>query len=154
MSLLSTGDAAPSFSFVDSEGKTVNLSDFLGKKVILYFYPKDNTPGCTLEACSLRDEYAVLRERGYEVLGVSADSSKSHAGFRSKFNLPFELVSDTEKSVLNAYGVWGEKKFMGKKFMGINRTTFIIDENGMIAHIIEKVNTKDHAKQILDLMEK
>jgi peroxiredoxin Q/BCP len=154
MSHLSAGDPAPSFSFVDSSGKTVQLSDFLGKKVILYFYPKDNTPGCTLEACSLRDEYEVLRERGYEVLGVSADSSKSHAGFRSKFKLPFELVSDTEKSVLNAYGVWGEKKFMGKKFMGINRTTFIIDEKGHIAQVIDKVNTKDHAKQILDLMEK
>lgn len=154
MEKLRTGDPAPVFSFTADDGSQRNLSDYQGKKVILYFYPKDNTPGCTLEACSLRDGYDELRSKGYEVLGVSADSTGSHAGFRTKFNLPFALVSDTDKSVLNAYGVWGEKKFMGKKFMGIVRTTFIIDEKGRIATIIDKVNTKDHAKQILEEMEK
>jgi len=145
---------APGFSFTGPDGNTLNLSDYLGKKVILYFYPKDNTPGCTVEACSLRDGYDELRDKGYEVIGVSADSAKSHAGFKEKFQLPFALVSDTDRSVLNAYGVWGEKKFMGKKYMGISRTTFIIGETGHIAGIIEKVNTKDHAKQVLEVMEK
>lgn len=154
MEKLKTGDAAPDFSFTGSDGKLRSLNDYAGRKVILYFYPKDNTPGCTLEACSLRDHYDDLRDRGFEVIGVSADSEKSHEGFRSKFNLPFALVADTGKSVLNAYGVWGEKKFMGKKFMGIIRTTFVIDEQGRIAHIIDKVNTKDHAKQVLGVMEK
>lgn len=154
MEKLKTGDAAPGFTFAGPDGTARNLSDYRGKKVILYFYPKDNTPGCTLEACSLRDEYDDLRARGYEVIGVSADSARSHEGFRSKFKLPFALVSDTDKSVLTAYGVWGEKKFMGKKFMGITRTTFVIDENGLIANIIEKVNTTNHAKQILEEMEK
>ncbi len=154
MEKLKTGDIAPGFSFTDHEGVKRNLSDYLGRKVILYFYPKDNTPGCTLEACSLRDEYDNLLNRGFEVIGVSADSAKSHEGFKTKFNLPFTLVSDTDKSVLNSYGVWGEKKFMGKTYMGITRTTFIINENGLIINIIEKVNTKDHAKQVLDLMEK
>lgn len=154
MEKLKKGDTAPGFTFTDHAGITRSLSDFLGKKVILYFYPKDNTPGCTLEACSLRDSYDDLRDKGYEVIGVSADSAKSHEGFISKFNLPFSLVSDTDKSVLTAYGVWGEKKFMGKKFMGIIRTTFVIDEQGRIAHIIEKVNTKNHAQQVLEEMEK
>ncbi len=154
MEKLKKGDTAPGFTFTDHIGVTRSLSDFLGKKVILYFYPKDNTPGCTLEACSLRDSYDDLRAKGYEVIGVSADSAKSHEGFISKFNLPFSLVSDTDKSVLTAYGVWGEKKFMGKKFMGIIRTTFVIDEQSRIAHIIEKVNTKNHAQQVLEEMEK
>jgi peroxiredoxin Q/BCP len=154
MEKLATGVRAPDFSFTDSEGNTRQLSDYLGKKVILYFYPKDNTPGCTLEACSLRDGYDELRDLGYEVIGVSADSGKSHAGFRSRYELPFQLVADTEKQILMAYGVWGEKKFMGKTYMGINRVTFVIDENGLISKIIEKVNTKDHAKQILGEMEK
>lgn len=154
MEKLETGVRAPDFSFTDSDGNTRQLSDYLGKKVILYFYPKDNTPGCTAEACSLRDEYVELRELGYEVIGVSADSGKSHAGFRAKFELPFQLVADTDKQILMAYGVWGEKKFMGKTYMGINRVTFIIDENGLITRIIEKVNTKNHAKQILEEMEK
>jgi len=154
MEKLKTGDIAPVFSFIDSEGNLRQLSDFIGKKVILYFYPKDNTPGCTLEACSLRDGYDELRDQGFEVIGVSGDSEASHKGFRSKFNLPFNLVADTDKSILNAYGVWGEKKFMGKKFMGIIRTTFIIDENGRIARIIDKVDTKNHAKQVTEEMEK
>ena len=123
------------------------------KQTIVYFYPKDNTPGCTLEACSLRDSYDDLRGMGFEVIGVSADSAKSHETFKTKFNLPFALVSDTDKSVLTAYGVWGEKKFMGKSFMGIIRTTFVIDDTGLIANIIDKVNTKDHAKQIMQLIE-
>ena len=154
MEKLNIGDIAPGFSFTGPDGAMCNLSDYLGKKVILYFYPKDNTPGCTLEACSLRDGYDDLRSKGFEVIGVSADSAKSHDGFKAKFNLPFALVSDTDKSVLNAYGVWGEKKFMGKKYMGITRTTFVIDEKGLIISIIDKVNTKDHAKQVLELMEK
>lgn len=154
MSHLSNGDQAPPFSFTDTTGKIVNLSDLSGKKVILYFYPRDNTPGCTLEACSLRDGYDELREAGYEAVGVSTDSTKSHEGFRAKYKLPFNLISDPDKELCEAYGVWGEKKFMGKKFMGINRTTFVIDEKGRIAAIIDKVNTKDHSKQVLDLMEK
>ena len=154
MEKLKTGDIAPGFSFAGPDGIVRHLSDYLGRKVILYFYPRDNTPGCTLEACSLRDGYDDLRSQGFEVIGVSADSASSHEGFKTKFNLPFALVSDTDKSVLNAYGVWGEKKFIGKKFMGILRTTFIIDEKGLISNIIDKVNTKDHAKQILEEMEK
>jgi thioredoxin-dependent peroxiredoxin len=154
MDKLKTGDLAPTFTFTESDGTTRHLSDYAGKKVILYFYPKDNTPGCTLEACSLRDSYDDLRDKGYEVIGVSADSAKSHDGFKAKFNLPFSLLSDPDKTVLQAYGVWGEKKFMGKTFMGVLRTTFIIDEQGKIAHIIDKVNTKDHAKQIMEEMEK
>jgi peroxiredoxin Q/BCP len=154
MEKLKTGDQAPDFSFADATGNQIKLSDYLGKKVILYFYPKDNTPGCTLEACSLRDGYDELRGQGYDVIGVSADAAKTHEGFKAKFNLPFTLVSDTDKSVLNSYGVWGEKMFMGKKFMGIIRTTFVIDEKGIISRVIDKVNTKDHAKQILGEIEK
>jgi peroxiredoxin Q/BCP len=154
MEKLKKGDVAPVFPFTDETGASRNLADYLGKKVILYFYPKDNTPGCTLEACSLRDGYDDLRAKGYEVIGVSADSAKSHKEFKSKFKLPFALVSDTDKSVLQAYGVWGEKKMLGKTFMGIIRTTFVIDEKGLIANIIEKVNTKEHAGQILEEMEK
>jgi peroxiredoxin Q/BCP len=154
MTKLKINDRAPGFTFTGTDGKERSLADYLGKKVILYFYPKDNTPGCTLEACSLRNDYDELRGKGYEVIGVSADSEKSHEGFRSKFKLPFDLVSDSGKTVLNDYGVWAEKKFMGRKFMGIIRTTFVIDESGRIAAIIDKVNTKDHAKQVLELMEK
>ncbi len=154
MDKLKTGDPAPGFTFTGNDGTTRNLTDYLGKKVILYFYPRDNTPGCTLEACSLRDGYEELRSRGFEVVGVSADSAKSHEGFIAKFNLPFSLVSDTDKSILMAYGVWGEKKFMGRQFMGILRTTFVIDEQGRIAKIIDKVNTKNHAQQVLEEIEK
>ena len=154
MGKLKAGDPAPGFTFIDNAGATRSLADYLGKKVILYFYPKDNTPGCTLEACSLRDGYDDLREKGFEVIGVSADSTVSHAGFIAKFNLPFTLISDTDKSVLTSYGVWGEKKFMGRQFMGIIRTTFVIDEQGRIERIIDKVNTKNHAQQVLEEMEK
>lgn len=154
MEQLKTGDLAPDFSFTDPAGQTKKLSDYRGSKVILYFYPKDNTPGCTVESCNLRDNYSDLRDRGFEVIGVSADSEKSHEGFRSRYELPFALVSDTGKTVLNSYGVWAQKKFMGKTFMGILRTTFVIDEQGRIERIIDKVNTKDHAKQVLEEMEK
>lgn len=153
MTKLQTGDPAPDFSFTDPEGKTLKLSDFKGKKVILYFYPKDNTPGCTLEACSLRDGYEELREQGYEVLGVSSDNAKSHEGFRKKFRLPFSLIPDTDKRIHMDYGVWGEKKFMGKAYMGTFRTTFVIDETGRITKIIDKVDTKDHAGQVMKEME-
>lgn len=149
MTHLQAGDSAPDFQFTDSQGQKKDLSSFRGRKVILYFYPKDNTPGCTAEACNLRDHYADLRDKGFEVIGVSADSDKSHATFKRKFNLPFDLISDTEKQVLEAYGVWGEKKMLGRTFMGINRTTFVIDEKGVIEKVYTKVKTKEHTEQIL-----
>ncbi len=150
MEKLKIGDKAPDFKGVDQNGKEVSLADYEGKKLVLYFYPKDSTPGCTAEACSLRDGYEDLREKGYEVLGVSVDSEMSHRKFIDKHNLPFRLLADTDKVVVNAYGVWGQKSFMGKKYMGISRTTFIIDENGVIENIIEKVKTMNHAEQILN----
>jgi thioredoxin-dependent peroxiredoxin len=149
MADLKIGDPAPDFKVKDQDGKTVSLSDFKGKKLVLYFYPKDNTPGCTDEACSLRDGYADLKSKGIEVLGVSADSEKSHQGFISKHNLPFRLLADTSKEVLNAYGAWGEKKMYGKAYEGIIRKTFVISEMGIIDVIIDKVATKDHANQVL-----
>ncbi|HEX3009722.1 MAG TPA: thioredoxin-dependent thiol peroxidase [Bacteroidales bacterium] len=150
MSKLKVGDKAPDFKAVDQDGRSISLSDYKGKKVILYFYPKDNTSGCTDEACSLRDGYEVITSSGYEVIGVSADSEKSHQGFAKKHNLPFRLIADTDKKVIQAYGVWGEKKMYGKTYEGIYRTTFIISEDGVIENIIEKVNTKNHAGQILE----
>lgn len=150
MVTLQKGDKAPDFKALDQDGKTVTLSDFKGKKLVLYFYPKDNTPGCTDEACSLRDGYGELRSKGYEIIGVSADSGKSHKGFIEKHNLPFRLLADTSKEVLKSYGAWGEKKMYGKSYEGIIRTTFVIDENGIIEKVIEKVKTKEHASQILD----
>lgn len=149
MTHLKAGDKAPDFEFRGSTGKTLNLSSFRGKKLILYFYPKDNTPGCTAEACDLRDHYAELTEKGFEVVGVSADSEKSHAGFKSKYSLPFELISDSDKTILESYGVWGEKKMMGRTYMGIHRVSFVIDEKGLIEKIYTKVNTKEHTAQIL-----
>jgi len=146
---LETGDAAPDFSVNDQDGKAVSLSDLKGKKVILYFYPRDNTPGCTAEACNLRDNYSKLREKGYEVLGVSTDSENSHQKFIEKQKLPFRLLADTEKELHEKYGTWVEKSMYGKKYMGTARKTFIIDEDGKIAKVIEKVKTKDHASQIL-----
>ncbi len=154
MTHLNEGDKAPNFEFIDHTGEKQSLSLFLGKKVILYFYPRDNTPGCNAEACNLRDNYQDLKDRGYEVIGVSADSEKSHDKFRSKFDLPFYLVSDTEKKVLMEYGVWGEKKMMGRTYMGIHRLTFIIDEKGFIQKVFPKVNTKEHSQQIIAAMEK
>ncbi|MFO7873357.1 MAG: thioredoxin-dependent thiol peroxidase [Bacteroidales bacterium] len=150
MTHLKTGDKAPEFSGKDQDGNPVSLSDFKGHKLVLYFYPKDNTPGCTTQACNLRDNYDLLLKQGYKVLGVSADSEKSHQKFIEKNNLPFPLIADTEKEILQSYGVWGEKKMMGKTFMGTNRTTFIIDEEGIIEDIITKVKTKDHTAQIVE----
>ena len=149
MSTLKQGDAAPQFSGVDQDGQAVSLSDYSGKKLVLYFYPKDDTPGCTAEACSLRDNYDKLKSAGYEVLGVSTDPVKSHKKFVDKYSLPFRLLSDTEKTVSEAFGVYGLKKFMGKEYMGINRTTFLIEEKGRITEVIAKVDTKKHAEQIL-----
>lgn len=151
MKQLKVGDKAPDFKGKDQDGKDISLSDYKGKKLLLYFYPKDSTPGCTSEACSLRDGYDELLNSGYEVLGVSVDSEASHRKFIEKHSLPFRLLADTDKSVVTAYGVWGEKKFMGKTYTGTIRTTFLIDENGVIENIITKVQTKDHANQILSL---
>lgn len=141
------GNKAPDFNI---NGKS--LKDYKGKKVILYFYPKDNTSGCTAQACNLRDNFSQLREKGFEVIGVSPDSEKSHQNFTSKFELPFELIADTDKNLLKSYGVWGEKKMYGKSYEGVLRTTFIIDENGVIEKIIKKVDTKNHSAQILKEM--
>ena len=147
---LNEGDKAPDFSFTDAQGKLVSLKDLKRKKVILYFYPKDDTPGCTAESCNLRDNYNSLKKRGYEVIGVSKDDEKSHHKFIKKFKLPFTLIPDTEKKIIKDYDVWGEKKFMGRTFEGIVRTTFVIDENGKIEKIFRKVDNESHAEQILE----
>lgn len=152
MTHLQEGDAAPDFTGTLSTGETVSLADYAGKKLVLYFYPKDNTPGCTAEACSLRDGYAELRNLGYEILGVSPDPVAKHQKFIDKYELPFELIADEDHSVMNAYGVWGPKKFMGRTYDGVHRITFVINEQGAIAKVINKVKTKDHAAQILDVM--
>ena len=148
--MLNIGDKAPAFKGVDQNGKEISSESLTGKKIILYFYPKDNTPGCTAEACSLRDGYTELKKRGFEIVGVSPDSEESHRKFSGKNNLRFPLIADTDKSIAQAYGVWGLKKFMGREYMGILRTTFIIDGNGMIEKIFTKVNTKNHFEQIAD----
>ncbi len=150
MTHLKEGDNAPDFTGVDQNGNPVSLSDFKGKKLILYFYPKDSTPGCTKEACNLRDNYELLKEKGFEILGVSPDSAKRHQNFINKYNLPFPLLVDEDLKTIKAYGVWGEKNFMGRKYMGVFRTTFVIDENGVIEKVITKVKVGDHAKQILE----
>ncbi len=149
MSNLQVGDVAPAFTSKDQHGNPVSLSDFKGKKVILYFYPKDDTPGCTKEACNFRDNHADLKKKGYEVLGVSVDSAKKHQKFIDKYELPFTLVSDEEKQVVEAYGVWGKKKFMGREYMGTNRVTFVINEKGIIENIIDKVDNENATSQIL-----
>lgn len=146
---LKIGDKAPAIEAVDQHGKRISLEDFKGSKVILYFYPKDDTPGCTAEACNLRDNYASLLEKGFKILGVSTDSAKSHQKFADKYSLPFPLIPDTDKKVVNDYGVWGRKKFMGREYDGINRMTFIISGEGNILKIFDKVQTKDHTDQIL-----
>jgi Peroxiredoxin len=148
---LQVGDKAPAILGVNQDGKEIKLADFAGKKVVLYFYPKDNTPGCTAQACSLRDGYDDLRKAGYEVIGVSADSETSHQKFITKQNLPFNLIADTEKKLSESFGTWGEKSLYGKKYMGMFRTTFILDEIGTITRIIlpKEVNTKNHASQIV-----
>ena len=150
MKKLREGDKAPAFEGINQDGNTIRLNDLRGKKVILYFYPKDDTPGCTAEACSLRDNYAELAERGFEVIGVSPDNEKSHIKFKSKYGLPYNLISDTEKNILKDYGAWGEKNMYGKIVQGVLRTTFIINEDGIIEKVFTKVNTKDHAQQILE----
>ena len=151
---LKIGDKAPGFNAVDHEGNPVSLEAFKGQKVILFFYPKDNTPGCTAEACNLRDNYDDLLEKGFQIIGVSADPEDSHRKFAEKYRLPFPLIPDTEKNILKKYDVWGLKKFMGREYQGINRTTFVISEDGKIENIITKVKTKDHADQILSEMDK
>lgn len=152
MSKIKPGDKAPDFEFSMPDGNTKKLSDLRGEKIILYFYPKDNTPGCTAQACNLAEDYSVLQKSGVQVIGVSADSERKHQNFREKYKLPFPLVADTEKEVIGKYGVWGEKKFMGKVYDGIIRTTFIIDEQGKVAHVIDKVKTKTHTDQINELI--
>lgn len=150
MSQLKKGDHAPEINAKDQHGNIFNLADNKGKKVVLYFYPKDNTPGCTKQACNLRDHYSEFQKKGYEIVGVSADSQKRHQNFIEKYNLPFTLIADEEKEVIRAYGAWGLKKFMGKEYEGIIRKTFVIDEEGKIEDIIEKVKTKEHSNQILN----
>ncbi len=146
---LKAGDIAPDFSVNDQNGNSIKLSDFIGKKVVLYFYPKDNTPGCTAEACNLRDNYKALQKAGYEILGVSKDGEKSHQKFIDKHELPFTLLADEEKEIHEKYDTWIEKSMYGRKYMGTARVTFLIDEKGKIEEIIEKVKTKDHTAQIL-----
>ena len=153
MKTLKVGDTAPKFEGVDQNNKKITDDDFKGSKWVVYFYPKDNTPGCTAQACSLRDGYDKLLSKGIKVLGVSADSVKSHDKFSSKFSLPFPLLADEAKDLINLFGVWGPKKFMGREYEGIHRLTFVIDENGLIMHVIQKPKTKDHANEILDLLE-
>jgi thioredoxin-dependent peroxiredoxin len=145
---LKVGDHAPDFSLPIEDGTLIRLKDYLGKKLVLYFYPRDSTPSCTAEACSLRDDYGKFKKAGYEILGVSPDSSKSHLKFRAKFDLPFSLIADTEMVASKAFGIWGEKKFMGRVYDGIHRSTFVIDEKGVIEQIILAVDSKEHAKQI------
>ncbi len=152
MNELSEGQKAPEFTANDQNGKSVSLSNFAGKNIILYFYPKDDTPGCTAEACSFRDNYEFLLAEGFEVLGVSTDDEKSHLKFIGKYNLPFSLIADTEKKIVEAYGVWVEKNMYGKKYMGVSRKTFIIDKNGMIRKIIDKVDTKNSSAQVLEIL--
>lgn len=149
MTTLTKGDKAPDFSGVDQDGKTHTLADYKGKKLVVFFYPKASTPGCTAEACDLRDNYHRFQAQNYELLGVSADSAKRQKSFQEKYQLPFPLLADEDKSVINAFGVWGPKKFMGRLFDGINRTTFVIDENGIIDEVITSVKTKAHTEQIL-----
>ena len=149
MSKLNIGDKAPEINAVDQNGNQITLDQYKGKKVVLYFYPKDMTPGCTAQSCNLSDNYTLLQKNGYDVIGVSCDSIKRHQKFIEKYDLPFNLISDEDQKVVNDYGVWQLKKFMGREYMGIVRTTFLIDEKGIIQDIIEKVNTKDHTSQIV-----
>lgn len=148
MTTLKTGDKAPNFEALDHQGNTIKLEDYSGKKLVVFFYPKASTPGCTMEACNLRDNYKTFLAKGYDVLGVSADSAKRQQNFINKNDLPFPLLADEDKTVINAFGVWGPKKFMGREYDGIHRTTFVIDENGIIEEVISKVKTKLHAEQI------
>ena len=150
MAILQSGKKAPNFKGTDQNGKVISLKDFKGKKVILYFYPKDDTPGCTAQACNLRDNYSDLINQGFAVIGISTDSVKSHKKFEKKFDLPFPLIADEDKTIVEKYGVWGQKKFMGRDFMGTIRTTFLIDENGKIVNVIDKPDTKNQTQQVLE----
>ena len=149
MNTLKAGDKVPDFSSKDQDGNAISLSDYKGRKLIVFFYPRANTPGCTAEACNLRDNYADLQEQGYELLGVSEDSEKKQANFRNKYEFPFPLLADEDHTVIETFGVWGPKKFMGKEYDGLHRMTFLINEDGVVDRVIEKVKTKDHAAQIL-----
>ncbi|WP_298296626.1 thioredoxin-dependent thiol peroxidase [Hydrotalea sp.] len=149
MTQVSIGKKAPAIKGVDQNGQPVSLNNFKGKKVVFYFYPKDNTPGCTAQACNLRDHYSELLKKGFTVIGVSADDAKSHKKFEEKFNLPFPLIADTDHRIAEKYGVWGLKKMMGREYIGIQRTTFLIDETGTIVGIIDKPDTKNHTEQVL-----
>jgi peroxiredoxin Q/BCP len=148
--MLKEGDKAPAFSTTDADGNTIKLKDFKGQKVVLYFYPKDDTPGCTKEACSFRDDFATFKKRGINVLGVSPDSETSHKKFAQKYKLPFTLLADHEHKIADAYGTYGQKKFMGRTYMGILRTTFLIDEKGKIKKVFEKVKPDEHAREVLE----
>jgi peroxiredoxin Q/BCP len=152
MSKFTAGDKAPMFEGVNQNGQKISLNDFKGKKLILYFYPKDNTPGCTAESCNLNDNYEMWIKKGCEVVGVSPDNEKSHLKFIDKFGLKFNLIADTENKILEAYGAWGEKSMYGKKYMGVLRTTYIIDGNGIIEAVFDKVDTKNHTKQIIEAL--
>ncbi|MEN0002556.1 MAG: thioredoxin-dependent thiol peroxidase [Bacteroidota bacterium] len=152
MTHLKEGDQAPGFSGVNQDGASISLADYKGKKLILFFYPKDNTPGCTAEACNLRDNFDDLKAKGFELLGVSPDSERKHQNFINKFGLPFPLLADTEKEVLNAYGAWGPKSMYGKTYDGVYRTTFVINEEGVIEKVFKKVKTKAHTEQILEAL--
>jgi len=148
--MLKEGTTAPAFKTKDANGESVSLKDFRGQKVVLYFYPKDDTPGCTKEACSFRDFFSKFKKQGIAVLGVSPDSEASHKKFTAKYKLPFTLLADTDRAIAEAYGVWGEKKFMGRTYMGVYRTTFLIDEKGKIKKVFEKVKPEEHAGEVLD----
>ena len=149
MTTLKTGDKAPGFSAHDEQGNIISLSDYKGKKLAVFFYPKANTPTCTVEACNLRDNYQMLQDEGYNILGVSADTQKKQSNFKKKFNFPYLLIADVDKTVINAFEVWGPKKFMGRTFNGIHRLTFVINEEGVITKIIDDVKAKEHTSQIL-----
>ncbi|MFT6837071.1 MAG: peroxiredoxin Q/BCP [Sediminicola sp.] len=150
MNTLKEGDKVPAFTSQDQDGNSISLSDYAGKKLIVFFYPRANTPGCTAEACNLRDNYAELKRQGYELLGVSEDTQTKQQNFKNKFEFPFPLLADEDHTVINTFGVWGPKKFMGKEYDGIHRKTFIINEKGVLTKVIDKVKTKDHAAQILE----
>jgi len=150
MMTLKEGDKAPQIDAVDESGDKITLDQFKGNKVVLFFYPRDNTPTCTVEACNLRDNYPELTDKGYKIIGISADTEKKHQNFIKKFSLPYPLIADVDKKVVNDYGVWGPKKFMGREFDGIHRTTFVINEVGVIEKIIQKVKAKEHTQQILE----
>ena len=152
MTQLKIGDFAPEINSIDQNGDNITLKQFKGKKIVLYFYPKDMTPGCTAQSCNLSENYVTLQNKGYEVLGVSCDSVKRHTKFIEKYNLPFSLISDEDQKVVKDYGVWGLKKFMGREYMGISRNTYVIDEKGFISSVFDKVQTKTHANDVLDVL--